>query len=87
MQREGYYGKPADIWALGVVVFKITTGSFPFKNVADKSMSLKIMKSELRIPYELSTELNQLLGQMLTFDYRKRPTAEEILGYDWLNWR
>ena len=31
-QREGYYGKPADIWALGVVVFRMVAGSFPYKN-------------------------------------------------------
>ena len=33
MQREGYYGKPADIWALGVLLYRMTVGCFPFKGL------------------------------------------------------
>ena len=76
-QRQGYYGKPADIWSLGVIVFRMVAGSFPFK-------SGKSVKNQLRMPSELSPELAGLLGQMLNYDFSKRPTAEEILLCEWL---
>ena len=45
VKREGYYGKPADVWALGVIIFRMVAGSFPYKNV----------KNDLKMPSELSS--------------------------------
>lgn len=84
IQREGYYGKPADIWALGVVIHKMITGTFPYKNLTEKNTNLKAMKTELKLPPEVSPELNSLLNQILSYDFRRRPTAEEILSSEWL---
>lgn len=33
IHREGYFGKPADIWSLGIVIYKMTVGTFPFKGL------------------------------------------------------
>lgn len=42
------------------------------------------MKTELKLPPEVSPELNSLLNQILSYDFRRRPTAEEILSSEWL---
>jgi serine/threonine protein kinase len=62
----------------------MVTGTFPFKAINDKAAYLKAMKTELRIPHELSPELCTLLNQLLSFDFKKRPKADEILASDWL---
>jgi len=31
LNKEYYIGQKADIWAVGVVLFKIVSGSFPFQ--------------------------------------------------------
>ena len=84
-QREGYYGKPADIWSVGILVYKLVTGTFPSKKIQDKEGHPKNHKCELKVPSEVSQELGQLLNLMLSYDYWRRPTAEEILASDWLN--
>ena len=84
IQREGYFGKPADIWSLGIVLYKITVGSFPFKGPNEKALFSKVVKGELKVPPELSGELGKLLARMLTFDHRKRPTAAELAKDEWL---
>lgn len=31
VKKQEYYGKPADVWALGVLLFAMLYGKFPFK--------------------------------------------------------
>jgi serine/threonine protein kinase len=54
----------------------MVVGSFPFKGNTEKTLFLKVVKGDLRLPAELSPEFASLMGRMLNFDYRKRPTAE-----------
>ena len=84
IQREGYFGKPADIWSLGIILYRMVVGCFPFKGNTEKTLFLKVVKGDLRLPSELSPQLTNLLGRMLSFDYRKRPTAEELGRDEWL---
>lgn len=32
IMKKEYYGGPSDVWALGVMLFRITSGNFPFVN-------------------------------------------------------
>lgn len=75
-QREGYYGKPADVWSLGVLIYRLATGNFPFSTTKEKTLLSKSIKSELKLPGEVTPELAALLTQMLSIDFWKRPTAE-----------
>ena len=42
VSKVAYYGKPADIWALGILLFKMLTGNFPFKGRNDRELFRKI---------------------------------------------
>lgn len=40
--RKDYYGQPADIWALGVMLFALTTGRHPFYAAFEEDLYRKI---------------------------------------------
>lgn len=42
-----YSGPPADIWALGVLLFALLCGKFPFKGANDKELYNYICTKEL----------------------------------------
>ena len=50
------YGKPADIWALGVVMYKLLFGTFPFKGLNDKILYRKICRGEYVKQADISNE-------------------------------
>lgn len=31
VKKQEYYGKPSDVWALGILLFAMLFGKFPFK--------------------------------------------------------
>ena len=45
-----YAGPPADIWALGVLLFTILTGQFPYRGATDEELYGKICKADYNIP-------------------------------------
>ena len=47
---QPYMGKPSDMWALGVVLFTMLYGQFPFYDSAPQELFRKIKAAEYRIP-------------------------------------
>jgi serine/threonine protein kinase len=71
-----------DIWALGVVLYILFTGFFPFSGPSFKircQMSLGIPSHE-KIP----DAVKNLLKAMMNLDYSQRPTTSQILEHAWV---
>lgn len=42
VERQEYYGGPNDVWALGVLLFRVCAGRFPFVGKWKNDSFLKI---------------------------------------------
>jgi len=49
-----YSGPAADIWALGVLLYALLCGKFPFKGANDKELYNAIRYNELQFPDHVS---------------------------------
>ncbi len=83
--RKEYAGPPADVWALGVLLYAMLCGTFPFKGSDDKELYRRIGRGYFEMPEHLSTFAKALLLRMLQVDPDRRPTADEILSDVWIN--
>mmetsp|Transcript_115526 Transcript_115526/g.172617 ORF Transcript_115526/g.172617 Transcript_115526/m.172617 type:complete len:276 (-) Transcript_115526:116-943(-) len=80
-----YDGCKADVWALGVTLFALLTGSFPFDSINDDHHSIfsKIRENKVRFPAFLSTTAVNLLKSMLRSNALQRPSISEIMTHQW----
>ena len=54
VSKKEYCGPPADIWALGVLLFALLCGTFPFKGSNDKDLYKRIARGEFTVPDHVS---------------------------------
>jgi len=88
LQRESYSGKAADIWSLGVLLFVMFVGRYPFYDTTAVGLFDKIRQARFCIPdVEMSMEAKILLHGLLRPDPEERPTAEQLLNLPWLQSR
>lgn len=57
MSRNCYSGDKADIWSMGIILYKMITGQFPFKGVSELDVFGRICKSKYVIPSNCSRDL------------------------------
>lgn len=62
LNETGYDGKTADIWSMGVVLYAMLYGNFPFKAENVKDLEKLIIAGDYTLPKEISDESRNLLS-------------------------
>ena len=73
------------MWSLGVIIFVLLTGKFPFRGVNEKDLYSKINRCMFHIPETVEPGGKALINNILKLDATKRLTAYEICNDTWLN--
>eukprot|EP00796_Vickermania_ingenoplastis_P011245 gene11245-7813_t len=82
------YGKPVDMWALGIMTYMMFVGGFPFSGDKPHELTRAICKSKDSLGNEEALKRSPLLRDfiagLLTEDPNKRLTAKEALKHPWV---
>lgn len=82
--RKEYSGFCADVWAMGVLLYALLCGSFPFRGQNDRELYRKIVRGVFHIPECVGEGARCILGRLLTTDMARRPTVHDVLADSWL---
>lgn len=78
-----YLGKPSDMWALGVVLFTMLYGQFPFYDHQPQELFRKIKTADYTIPssedHKVSESSNMIIKKLLVLNANVRMTADQVL--------
>eukprot|EP01096_Ripella_sp_DP13-Kostka_P016032 TRINITY_DN768_c1_g1_i1.p1 TRINITY_DN768_c1_g1~~TRINITY_DN768_c1_g1_i1.p1 ORF type:complete len:361 (+),score=177.92 TRINITY_DN768_c1_g1_i1:88-1083(+) len=86
--RESYVAKKADIWSLGVLLYVLISGTWPFRGATYQQIEANARAANLYFSRtDYSPELNNLLRKLLCVDPNGRPSIEQILLHPWVQGR
>jgi serine/threonine-protein kinase SRK2 len=86
--KKAHDGKKVDIWSVGVILFILVCGYYPFASKTDKEDVSAHLDNILHVKYDipnyLSSECVDLIKKILVANPADRPTIQEILNHPWL---
>ncbi|RLN66317.1 hypothetical protein BBJ29_002593 [Phytophthora kernoviae] len=82
------YGKPVDIWSIGVITYILLAGYPPFHDDSQPVLFKKIRKGKYYYdsPYwdNVSDDAKEFISKMLVVNPKDRATAAELLQHKWI---
>ena len=81
------YNKEIDVWSLGVILFYMFTGCYPFKGKDEEEIEEKIINEPVEFKdgeWELITDkVQDLIRQCLEKDPEERITIDDFINHPW----
>ena len=86
-ENNNGYSLEVDIWAIGIIMYNLLTGDYPFKDSDNNKLYEKILRSDFDFPenIKISEAAKDLIRQILKKDPRKRPNLVQILYHDFFH--
>lgn len=82
--EASYQGHLVDLWAMGVVLYYMVSGTLPFRGDTIPKLREKILEGKFTIPNGSSPVCQELIVGLLTGDPEDRFTMEEVYSSLWL---
>ncbi|CAG9326659.1 unnamed protein product [Blepharisma stoltei] len=82
--RRGYQAASADIWALGVLLYVLLCGNYPFRGKTDQEVYKNILIGNYEAPSGVSYLAKSLIRKTLQSDPNKRPLCSQIKEDPWM---
>ncbi|ROL42512.1 Serine/threonine-protein kinase pim-2 [Anabarilius grahami] len=74
-----FHAVPTNVWALGVLLYKMVNGCCPFRSRREITQAKITFQNTT-----LSEECTDLISQCLARDPTKRPTLEQMFQHEWI---
>ena len=85
IEGNEYDGTQIDVWSLGVVLYVMLFGEYPFDDENNTTLWRYIREAKYYIKGNTAIEAKDLLNKMLQPNIYKRITIEQIIEHPWFN--
>ncbi|CAI5456066.1 unnamed protein product [Caenorhabditis angaria] len=82
---KSYDGMKADIWSMGVLLYILVTGGFPFPSDSVNKLKRSVLSGQVKIPYWVSVECADFIRKMLVLNPAKRYNIQNVLQHRWMS--
>nr|CAB3266072.1 serine/threonine-protein kinase SIK2 [Phallusia mammillata] len=79
-----YEGPQLDVWSLGIVLYVLVCGTFPFDGSNLTILKERVLAGRFRIPFWMSQDCENLIRRMLVVNPKKRLTISQIKKHKWM---
>eukprot|EP01125_Pyxidicula_operculata_P001948 TRINITY_DN118_c0_g1_i2.p2 TRINITY_DN118_c0_g1~~TRINITY_DN118_c0_g1_i2.p2 ORF type:complete len:179 (-),score=36.50 TRINITY_DN118_c0_g1_i2:57-593(-) len=81
MIRGEKYGKAADFWSVGVLIYDMLTGEPPFRHKNRKKLQEQILKQKILMPSYWSKDTHSIIRGLTERDPEKRLKVNDIKAH------
>ncbi|XP_013790592.1 tribbles homolog 2-like [Limulus polyphemus] len=78
-----YSGRAADCWSLGVMLYTLLVGRYPFHDSDHSALFGKICRGKFTIPDTISSRAKCLIRSLLRKDPAERLAVDDVLHHPW----
>lgn len=72
------------MWALGVLLYALLAGAFPFRGQSETELYGKIQRASIKYPETLSRDARQVIQKLIEPDTRRRFRASDLMKENWI---
>lgn len=83
--QTSYSGKLSDSWSLGIILYTLLVGRYPFHHPTIANMFARIARGKFQVPMPISLSMDAriLLRSLIRVKPEERLRADEILAHNW----